>query len=311
MILASECFHLLSQRKGFLQQKESAVFDFPLMKHKQQHRPKFHSPHRKQGGPLQQSSRAGGVSGEPTDLIMGRNCIEELLRHNPARICEVFLAESRGEVSQGRRSSLRDSIERLGVPVRECGRHELDQMVQSDSHQGVVARVKSRSFLSLDGLLERARQKDSVRVLALDGVLDPQNVGAILRAAECYGIDAVMWSKNRAAPLGPVVSKVSVGASELVPLCPVANLHRAVEALKEVGVWSVGAVVAPDATDLSAFDPPQKWVLVMGSEGEGIQHLIEQNLDFRVYIKMFGVISSLNVSQATAVFLHTITARAC
>lgn len=280
------------------------------MKHKQRRQPKFHSSTRKQGSSGQQPSRVRGAPGEPSDLIMGRNCVEELLRHNPARILEVFVAESRGDVSQGRRSALRDSIEHLGVPVRECARHELDQMVQSDSHQGVVARVKPRSFLSFDELLELAKQKDFVRVLALDGVLDPQNVGAILRAAECFGIDAVMWSKNRAAALGPVVSKVSVGASELVPLCPVANLHRAVEALKEVGVWSIGAVVAPEATDLGAFDPPQKWVLVMGSEGEGIQHLIEHNLDFRLYIKMFGAISSLNVSQATAVFLHAIMSRA-
>jgi 23S rRNA (guanosine2251-2'-O)-methyltransferase len=104
-----------------------------------------------------------------------------------------------------------------------------------------------------------------------------------------------------------VVAKVSVGASELVPLCPVPNLHRAIEALKEVGVWSIGAVVAPDAASLDSFDTPNKWVLVMGSEGEGIQRLIEERLDFRVYISMFGSISSLNVSQATAVFLHRLS----
>ena len=240
---------------------------------------------------------------------MGRNCIQELLRHNPERIREVFIAESKTDTSPSRKSALREAFDAEGIPVRECARHELDQMVQSDSHQGVVARVKPRGFLAFDDLLEQARSEDSIRVLALDGVLDPQNVGAILRAAECFGVDAVLWSKNRAAPLGPVVSKVSVGASELVPLCPVPNLHRAVEALKEVGVWSVGAVVAPEASVLESFDPPQKWVLVMGSEGEGIQHLIEQNLDFRLYIEMLGSISSLNVSQATAVFLHAITTR--
>jgi 23S rRNA (guanosine2251-2'-O)-methyltransferase len=238
---------------------------------------------------------------------MGRNCVGEMLAHHPERICEVFLAESKGDQAQGRRGALRDLIDQQRIRFNECSRQELDQMVQSDSHQGIVARVKPRVFLAFEELLELARSNDSLRVLALDGVLDPQNLGAILRAAECFGVDAVIWSKNRAAPLGPVVSKVSVGASELVPLCPVPNLHRAIEALKEVGVWSVGALVSPDATSIEAFDPPQKWVVVMGSEGEGIQHLIEQNLDFRVYIKMFGVISSLNVSQATAVFLQQMT----
>jgi 23S rRNA (guanosine2251-2'-O)-methyltransferase len=182
-------------------------------------------------------------------------------------------------------------------------------MVQSDSHQGIVARVKPRVHLSFEQLLEQARERTSIRLLALDGVLDPQNVGAVLRAAECFGVDAVIWSKNRGAAFGPVVSKVSVGASEIVPLCPVPNLHRAIEALKEVGVWSIGAVVSPKAVALKELDAPQKWVLVMGSEGEGIQHLIEQNLDFRVYIKMLGAISSLNVSQATAVFLHAMAER--
>ncbi len=237
---------------------------------------------------------------------MGRNCVEELLSRDPGRIHEIYLAESRGGASDSRRNALRDAIEGAGLRFRECSRHELDQMVQSDSHQGVVARVKPRTFLGFEQLIEQARERESIGILALDGVLDPQNLGAILRAAECFGVDAVIWSKNRAAPIGPVVSKVSVGASELVPLCPVPNLHRAIEALKAVGVWSIGAVVTPEATNLESFKAPEKWILVMGSEGEGIQHLIEQNLDFCVYIKMLGAISSLNVSQATAVMLHAL-----
>jgi 23S rRNA (guanosine2251-2'-O)-methyltransferase len=178
--------------------------------------------------------------------------------------------------------------------------------VQSDSHQGVVARVTPRAFVSLEDLVEKAQSVEQMRLLALDGVIDPHNLGAVLRAAECFGVDAVVWSKNRAAPLGPVVSKVSVGASELVPLCPVGNLHTALEKLKAVGVWTVGAVVSADATRLESFDPPNKWALIMGSEGEGIQRLIEENLDFRVYISMLGELSSLNVSQATAVMLHSL-----
>ncbi len=254
--------------------------------------------------PIHDAQRQAEAPSLSIDLVMGRNCIEELLEHDAGRIQEIFIAESRGGSGDGRKSALRDLIDSSGLRVRECTRHELDKMVQSDSHQGVVARVKPRMLLGFEQLLEQARERESIGILALDGVLDPQNIGAILRAAECFGVDAVLWSKNRAAPLGPVVSKVSVGASELVPLCPVPNLHRAIEALKQVGVWSVGAVVKPGASELESFKAPEKWLLVMGSEGEGIQHLIEQNLDFCVYIKMFGKISALNVSQATAVFLH-------
>jgi 23S rRNA (guanosine2251-2'-O)-methyltransferase len=176
--------------------------------------------------------------------------------------------------------------------------------VNSDSHQGVVARVSPRSYLAFDDLLESVREVDAISILALDGVLDPQNFGAILRAAECFGIDAVLWSKNRAAPIGPVVSKVSVGASELVPLCVVSNLHRALEQLKEAGAWLAGTMVAPDAASLDTFEFPEKSVIVMGAEGEGIHQLIEKSLDFKVYLSMAGAIDSLNVSQATAVFLH-------
>jgi hypothetical protein len=105
----------------------------------------------------------------------------------------------------------------LRVPVREVSRRDLEAIVNSDSHQGVVARVEPRSYLSFDDLLESVREVEAISILALDGVLDPQNFGAILRAAECFGIDAVLWSKNRGAPIGPVVSKVSVGAPPGVP----------------------------------------------------------------------------------------------
>jgi len=249
-------------------------------------------------------ARPHGVS---ADLVMGRNCVEELLRYYPDRILEIFISEKKDEARAGRedrKNSILDRALKQGLPARECDRRELDSMVHSDSHQGVVARVSPRSFLDLDDLVGMVREERSVRILALDGVLDPQNFGAILRAAECYGVSAVVWSRNRGAPLGPVVAKVSVGASELVPLCPVANLHRALEVLKEAGAWSVGAMVAPDATAVESFEFPEKCVLVMGSEGEGVQQLIERSLDFRVYISMLGKISSLNVSQATTVLLH-------
>jgi 23S rRNA (guanosine2251-2'-O)-methyltransferase len=261
-------------------------------------------PHRHERNAERGVHRAPVVSG---DFVMGRNCVQELIRHDSGRLLEVFFSEGRelGGGRTDRKQSLHEQVAALRIPVREVSRRDLESMVQSDSHQGVVARVKPRRFLELDELVEMVQERPSIRILALDGVLDPQNFGAILRAAECYRVSAVVWSKNRAAPLGPVVAKVSVGASELVPLCPVANLHMALEKLKAAGVWSVGAMVAPDAIAVESFDFPEKIVLVMGSEGEGVQHLIEKTLDFRVYISMLGEISSLNVSQASAVLLHT------
>ena len=238
------------------------------------------------------------------ELVMGRNCLVELFEHHPERVREVFLAQLPEDARAGRQHELHERAESLGIPIRLVRREELDDLVQSSSHQGVAARIAQRVFLTLDQLVEQVAKKERIRIVALDGVLDPHNMGAILRAAECFNVDAVLWSRNRTAPLGPVVSKVSVGASELVPLCPVPNLHRALESLKQAGVWSIGAVVAPGATPLGSVEVPETWGLVMGSEGEGIQRLVEQNLDFRVYISMLGKVSSLNVSQATAVMLH-------
>jgi 23S rRNA (guanosine2251-2'-O)-methyltransferase len=245
----------------------------------------------------------------PEELAMGRNCVQELLQHHPERVREVRFAQGADEPRAGRQHDLQDQVRALGIVSRACRREELDELVQSNSHQGIVAVVKPRAYLTLDQLVQQVERSPEVRIVALDGVLDPHNLGAILRAAECFNVDAVVWSKNRAAPVGPVVSKVSVGASELVPLCPVPNLHRALESLKQAGAWTVGAVVTPDATPLGEFEAPPKWVLVMGSEGEGIQHLVQENLDFRVYISMLGKVSSLNVSQAAAVMLHGLVGR--
>lgn len=239
---------------------------------------------------------------------MGRNCILEVLQNKPGRLRKVFVAErlDGAGAEAGRRTDLIEALMKADVPLIQAERATLTELVGSESHQGFVAIVSPRSFISFDELVRRGEEGSVVRILALDGLLDPQNIGAVLRAAECFGVTAVMWSRNRSTDFGPVVAKASVGASELVDLCPVGNLHQALERLKATGVWSIGAVVAPEAIALSSFEPPDKWVLVMGSEGDGIQRLIEKSLDFAVYIPMCGRISSLNVSQATAVMLSRI-----
>ena len=236
---------------------------------------------------------------------MGRNCVEELIRHAPDRIVEVYLAELANEARAGRRrDDLQEGLTKARIPIRRMQRRELDSLTSSDSHQGVVAKVRPRPFLDLDQLVSASKSLDYSRILAVDGVLDPHNFGALLRASECFGVDAVVWSKNRSAPLGPVTAKVSVGGSELVPLLPVANLARTLETLKGAGYWLIGAVMGPDSASLDTFKFSEKSVVVVGSEGTGLHQLTEQLLDFRVVIPMMGKISSLNVSQATAILLN-------
>ena len=137
----------------------------------------------------------------------------------------------------------------------------------------------------------------------LDSIMDPHNFGAILRAAECFGVDAVLWSKNRGCDITPVVAKVSVGASELLPLVPVSNLAQALERLKDAGVWSIAADVSPEAQPIDQFEFPTKSLILLGSEGEGLQPLLLREAEFKITIPLHGKIDSLNVSQAAAVML--------
>lgn len=224
--------------------------------------------------------------------IMGKHCIEELLRSAPERLRSVF--------TSNRDDPLLQALAKEKIPVKFVAKGELTSMVQSDSHQSFVAEIGDRESRSLREFLEAGEAR---AVLALDNISDPHNLGSILRSAECFGIDAVTFSKNRGADITPVVSKTSVGASELVEVLKVSNLAETVKKFQEEGFAILAADVSADAVSLYDFEFPEKFLLVLGSEGEGIQKLIMRYVDHRIYIPMRGRIDSLNVSQAAAVFL--------
>jgi len=242
-------------------------------------------------------NQGGGKSSEL--LVIGRNSVTELLDNYPNRVRTVYLQEA-FKVSRlpERLATLLSSIS-----VEYLSRSALDALVGSDSHQSVVAQLHERNYLGLESFIESSKSAERGVVLALDSISDPQNFGSILRAAECFGVRGVVWSKNRGCGITPVVTKVSSGASELVPLVPVSNLTNALETLKSAGYWTVCSDLGPDAVDLSAIDLPEKIVLVLGSEGEGVQPLVRKRADFVIKIPMQGKIDSLNVAQAAAVIL--------
>jgi 23S rRNA (guanosine2251-2'-O)-methyltransferase len=235
------------------------------------------------------------------DLVIGRNAVTETLRHAARRVSRLLVATEAG-------SAELDAVVRLAemerIPIERITRDELTDIAVSGSHQSVGAVLKSRDFASLKPVLARLAEKQTACILALDGVQDPQNLGALLRAAECFGVDAVLWSKNRNVTITPVVTKVSVGASELVPLVPVSNLAQALNQCKEAGFWTAVAAVGEGSQSVQDFDWPDKTVLVLGAEGEGARDRTLREADFSVRIDMRGVIDSLNVSQAGAVLLH-------
>lgn len=226
--------------------------------------------------------------------IMGKNCLEELLKSAPERIITVF--------SNKKEDPLCRAIQEKGISLRLVSKETLYSMVDSDSHQSFVAKIKEKEEITLKEFLRKSNEKEKSLVLLCDSIFDPQNLGAIIRASECFGIDALLYSKNRGAPLSAVVAKASVGASEILPLLSVSNLR---DAMKKFQIEGYQAVVAEkrEGSSLYGFTFPEKTLLIVGSEGKGVQKILRETADYSVEIPLFGRIDSLNVSQATTLFL--------
>jgi 23S rRNA (guanosine2251-2'-O)-methyltransferase len=233
-------------------------------------------------------------------LIMGLHALQELIRHAPDRILSVYTSAKRaGE----RKVDLLEQCEEHRILVVQMSEEALSRMCDSDSHQSFAAHVKGRLFYDVKQFLEKTKEKENSLVLMCDQIFDPQNFGGLIRSAECFGADAIAWSKNRGSDLTPVSAKASSGASEWLPLIRVSNLAEAVSQFQEGGFEVIAATLAPGAQNAFHFRFAPKTVLVVGSEGEGIQPLIQKRADHCVYLPMSGKIGSLNVSAAAASLL--------
>lgn len=233
-------------------------------------------------------------------LIMGIHAVKEVLLHAPSRLMRVFAEPIK---DKGRKSEILELCGEKKIPVSFLSFQALTDVAGSDSHQSFVAQVRNRDFVNLKDFLQETQDKNKSLVLMLDQIFDPQNFGALLRCAECFGVDAVVFSKNRGSDLTPVVAKSSCGASEILPLIRVSNLAEAVTLFQEAGFDAVTTLADPDSESLFDFKFQDKTLLIMGSEGEGIQMLIRKKADRSVYIPMQGRIESLNVAQAASALL--------
>jgi 23S rRNA (guanosine2251-2'-O)-methyltransferase len=200
-----------------------------------------------------------------------------------------------------RAEALQKACEAAGVPVRRESPEQLTRLTGTDAHQGVAARIAPRKFLTLEDLL--ALSGHPRRFLALDGIEDPHNLGALLRTADGAGMDGVVLPERRSATVTPAVIKVSAGAAEHVRIARVTNLVRALEAMKRQNIWSVG-LDERGTTDYDAFDFRDEFVLVLGSEGSGLHDLVRRTCDHLLRIPMAGGVSSLNVSVAGAIVMY-------
>jgi 23S rRNA (guanosine2251-2'-O)-methyltransferase len=237
------------------------------------------------------------------DVLYGLHPVEEAIRAGARQVDHISVAREREARRDPRMEGLLELCRSAGVRVASEPRDQLTRHAKTDAHQGVVAFLRERKFLALEDLLDAPAGPSGYRFfLALDGVEDPHNLGALLRSADGAGIDGIVLPDRRTAPLSATVAKSSAGASEHVRIARVVNLTRALEAMKQRHIWIVGLDErgSPNYTD---FDFRQDCCLVLGSEGSGLHELIKRTCDHLLRIPMAGSVSSLNVSVAGAVVL--------
>jgi 23S rRNA (guanosine2251-2'-O)-methyltransferase len=248
------------------------------------------------------------------EVLYGVHAVEEALRAGRRRFDHVILAPERPEAHHAAHQAAR--LQRLaaecraaGVRVLEQPREQLTQLAGTAAHQGVVALVQPQEFLTIEDLFAAppAANGQARLLLALDGVEDPQNLGALLRVADGAGVDGVILTERRSAPLSPAAVKASAGAAEHLRIARVVNLVRALEDLKERNIWAIGLDANPAERriqDYDRFDFTGNCVIVLGREGAGLHDLVRRTCDHLLRIPMAGGVSSLNVSAAGAVVLY-------
>ncbi|MDR2760941.1 MAG: 23S rRNA (guanosine(2251)-2'-O)-methyltransferase RlmB [Rickettsiales bacterium] len=184
---------------------------------------------------------------------------------------------------------------------------ELDNLIKDKNarHQGIVLEVKNRVGMSFDLFLQLCRENEQSlpRLLILDEVVDPRNVGAVMRTAAAFGIGHIMTATRRAAGDAPAIAKTSAGYSEMVELIEVVNLNHALEKLKKVGYFVMG-LDGSAGDDIKKFADPKNICLVLGNEGRGLRNLVKKNCDFLCGIKIRDNVESLNVSVACAIAVY-------
>lgn len=236
------------------------------------------------------------------DWIYGIHAVHTMLKSAPQRVKELYV--QRGRLDD-RLQKIHKLAEQHGVALQWATVKQLDGKAEG-RHQGVMALCSPGETYDESFLLKLAEERGGdAFFLMLDGVTDPHNLGACLRAADGAGVQAVIVPKDNSVGLTPVVSKVACGAAETMPLVMVTNLTRTLEKLQQQGAWVVGTT--GDAEQLIYhIDLKGPMVLVMGAEGAGMRQLTQKQCDFLVKLPMAGGVSSLNVSVATGICLYEV-----
>ena len=234
-----------------------------------------------------------------TTLYEGRNAVMELLRAGRT-VDKLFVAPDQN----GRMADIIALAKKSGAVVTQVDRRKLDAMSETGVHQGVIAQAAAHEYVSIDDILQVARDRgEQPLILVCDGLTDPHNLGAVIRSAETAGAHGVVIPKRRSVGLTATAAKASAGAIEHIGVARVTNLAAAIDELKENGVWVFGADAGGDK-QLYEADFAGAAAIVIGSEGNGLSRIVHDKCDFIVSIPMKGKVNSLNASAAAAVLLY-------
>ncbi len=233
--------------------------------------------------------------------IFGRKPVLEALK-SKADIEQIYL-------QYGQHGSIIEQIKKLAnqnsVKLSQISPQKFNQLTDDKNTQGIIAIKSIFNYSEIDDILIEAEKSEFPLLLLLDSIQDPHNFGAIIRTAECAGVNGIFTTIKNSASVNNTVEKTSAGAISHIKICRVNNLVNTIELLKQSGYWIVGSKLGK-SQNYSTIDFKQPIAIVVGNEEKGIRHLVSEKCDFLAEIPMKGKIQSLNVSVATGVLLFEV-----
>lgn len=228
-------------------------------------------------------------------FVYGKNVVKQLLI-DQSPIKNLYLIQANQDIAL--------MAKKYHVPFKIVDKKWLNEKTKTTNHQGVLAEILEYPTYSVQEVLEQMDHQDAGLLILLDELVDPHNLGAILRTADAVNATGVIFKKTNSVGLTPTVAKVSAGAIDTVKCCPVTNLSRTIEELKKAGWWIVGTTM--NGQDYRQLKYDFKTVLVIGNEGKGISRLVKEHCDYLVTLPMQGKISSLNASVSAGILMYEI-----